>query len=336
MRIFCKKRVSLAAITAMGLAVFALAVAFAFPGVAHATYRDVADSFPAAQDLGEYGAPISGDRIPDGTYKIGARTTSRMCIMYTNPADAEARDSKEQAILSVSGGSMTALFYISKAYTHIYMGTQEEAAAATNADGTDASAYIAGDPDEGYVPHLFAIPVSSLNAPMTIATFSGGDHGAAEGRWYTRQVVFTMSEDELQKAIAGTQQTEETQQAEEQSSSAASSTNTTSNAGTTGGGAQSGTTETKPSESSQANSNKAATPDTLRGIRLNTPGAGAAAINVPQSDQMAPQSATGAQGIPLIPLLLGVGFATAFVAGVALRAASFSRQRDSKGKDKQE
>ena len=185
---------------------FVLAAAmFAFPGAAHAKFNDMTDSFPAAQDLGAYGAPIAGDQLPDGTYKVGARGTSRMCIMYTNPEDAEARDSKEQAIISVEGGNITALFYLSKAYTHIYFGTQEQAAAATNEDGTDASAYIGGDPPEGYVPHLFAISVPALNEPITISTYSGGDHGLEEGKWYTRQFVFTMTEDELAAAIAGGQ-----------------------------------------------------------------------------------------------------------------------------------
>ena len=333
MRIICKQRLSFASAATAALALAVLAFALAFPSLAHATFRDVADSFPAAQDLGEYGAPISGDQIPDGTYKIGARTTSRMCIMYTNPADTEARDSKEQAVLSVSGGSMTVLFYMSKAYTHLYMGTQEEAAAVTNAEGTDASAYIAGDPDEGYVPHLFAIPISELNSPMTISTFSGGDHGIKEGQWYTRQVVFKMTEAELQQAIAGTQQTEESQQ--EQSSNASTSDGAAVNGNTTNSGTQLGTTEAQSSNSSQADSSKAATPDTLRGIRLNTPGAGTAALSVPETEQAASQAQAGNQGIPILPLLLGAGFAIAFVAGVALRATLFARQRDSQGKDKQ-
>ncbi len=192
-------------------ALVAVAFAFAwglvaFPGPAYAKFNETTDSFPAAQDLGSFDAPIQGSQIPDGTYKVGARGSSRMCIMYTNPDDAEARDSKEQAVISVSGGNITALFYLSKAYTHIFWGTQEQAAAATNADGTDASAYIAGDPSEGYVPHMFALSVPALNEPITISTYSGGDHGLEEGKWYTRQFVFTMTEAELQAAIAGTQE----------------------------------------------------------------------------------------------------------------------------------
>lgn len=188
---------------AMGMLVVALALFAAsatLPEQAHAAFNDVADSYPAAQDLGSYGAAIKGDQLPDGAYKVQARTSSRMCIMYTDPADAEARDSKEQAIVTVSGGKMTAVFYISKAYTHLYFGTQEQAAKATNAKGTDASAYIAGDPDEGYVPHMFAIPISALNSPITISTYSGGDKGIEKGKWYTRQVVFKMTDAEFKAA----------------------------------------------------------------------------------------------------------------------------------------
>ena len=183
---------------------------------AFATFRDVADSYPAAQELGSYGKPISGSELPDGAYQVGARTTSRMCILYTNPADAEARDSKEQAIVSVSGGSLVAVFYISRAYNYIYIGTQEQAAAATNKQGTDASAYIAGDPDSGYVPHLFTIPIPALNEPITIATYSGGNNGLEGGVWYTRQVVFTMSDAQLKQIKADAKAEEEAQRAQEQ------------------------------------------------------------------------------------------------------------------------
>ena len=176
-----------------------------------AFYNESADSYPATQDLGAYDAPIYGDQLPDGAYKVTARTTSRMCILYTDPANADARESKEQAIVTVSGGSMTAVFYISKAYTHLYMGTDVEAAA-LGGDGTDASAYIPGDPAEGYVPHLFAIPISALNVPITFAAYSGGDKGVEKGKWYTREVVFGMTEAEFLAATATSENPEQGQE----------------------------------------------------------------------------------------------------------------------------
>ena len=194
------QRENLHAVRAVPLLLWAallVALLGACPLTAHARFDEVANSFPAAQELGSFDDPIYGSDLPDGNYKVQARTTSSMCIFYTNPADAEARDSKEQAILMVNGGRMTAVFYISRAYNYLYLGTQEEAAALTNADGTDASNYIAGDPNEGYVPHLFTMDVSALNVPITFASYSGGNNGNENGVWYTREAVFGMSREEF-------------------------------------------------------------------------------------------------------------------------------------------
>lgn len=215
-------RFNLRALACIGAFLLCVLVACAvlFPAQAHATFKDIADAYPAAQELGSYGKVINGSDLPDGAYKVGARTTSRMCIMYTNPANAEARDSKEQAIVSVSGGKLTAVFYISKAYNYLYFGTAEQAAAATNKKGTKASAYIAGDPEEGYVPHLFSISIPALNKPITMATFSGGDKGIEGGMWYTREVVFTMTDAELKQikadAKAAEEEAQRAQEAEEE------------------------------------------------------------------------------------------------------------------------
>ena len=198
----CRKKSLMAYGCAIALVALLSFVATALvPLQAHAYYNQASTSYPATQDLGNYGPPIYGNDLPDGTYQVTARTSSRMCIMYTDPTNAEARDSKEQAIIDVSGGNITVYFYISKAYTHLYWGYAEDAAAATNEDGTDASAYIAGDPDEGYVPHLFALPISALNEPYTFAAYSGGDKGVSGGMWYTREVVFGMTEAEYQSYV---------------------------------------------------------------------------------------------------------------------------------------
>ena len=203
----CGLRTSRVAANAVAALVCALLVCVALPlcspQKAFAWFNEVTDSNPAAQALGAYGAPIDGSQLPDGTYEVTAPTSSRMCVLYTNPADADARTpaSKEKAIVIAEGGTLTAMFYISKAYTHLYWGTQEEAAAATNEDGTDPSAYIPGDPEDGYVPHLFALPIPALNTPLTLSAYSGGDHGWEEGKWYTREVVFIMTDAELEAAI---------------------------------------------------------------------------------------------------------------------------------------
>lgn len=203
----CRKKSPMAygcAVVLVVLLSFVVTALVPFP--AHAYYNQASTSYPATQDLGNFGPPIYGSDLPDGTYQVTARTSSRMCIMYTDPTNAEARDSKEQAIIDVSGGNITVYFYISKAYTHLYWGTAEDAAAATNEDGTDASAYIAGDPDEGYVPHLFALPISALNEPYVFSAYSGGDKGVSGGMWYTREVVFGMTEAEYQSYVGSVEE----------------------------------------------------------------------------------------------------------------------------------
>ena len=191
---------------AIVLALCALVCAQCFPADrAHAYFNRATDQYYAAQDLAAYGAPIYGDQLPDDVYTVSAISDSNMCNLYSEQAgDA----SKYQAKVIVSEGSMTAVFYTSGRYNYIYPGTMEDAAGATNADGTDASAYYAGDPEFGYVRHGFAIPIPGLNVPMTIATYSGGyEEGAerslVEGMWWTRQVVFCMTDEEFQ-AIAAT------------------------------------------------------------------------------------------------------------------------------------
>ena len=206
-----KPKASRAALAALFVCAV-LALSYAFPSSAYGYFNEAATSFPASQDLGTYDDPIVGSQLPDGNYRVTARTTSSMCIFYTNPANAEARDSKEQAILMVNGGSMTAVFYVSKAYNYLYMGTQEQAAAATNADGTDPSQYMVGDPPEGYVPHLFTMSVPSLNTPITFASYSGGNNGNEAGKWYTRQVVFGMTTAEYQQIVMESRQQDEPEQ----------------------------------------------------------------------------------------------------------------------------
>ena len=188
-------------------AIFALLLATLLSAVsstqAYAWFNDEAKSYPATQDLGSFGAPINGSDLPNGSYQVTARTTSRMCIMYLDPNNAEARDSKEQAIINVQDGNIVAMFYISAAYTHLFWGDASAAAASTNAEGTDPSAYVAGSPDQGYTPHMFAIPIPALNTPMVISTFSGGDgdKGWEDGSWYTREFVFIMTDAEYQAII---------------------------------------------------------------------------------------------------------------------------------------
>ncbi len=150
------------------------------PNAAYAWFNDVTDSYPATQEIAISGEVLTGADVPEGTYEISATTSSYMCKI-TN------------VTLASVGGELWVTFNTSKAYNALYFGTAEEAAASTNADGTDMSAYYIADPFEGYVEHRFSIAIPALNTPLTIATFSGGSKGVEGGMWYTRTVVFASS-----------------------------------------------------------------------------------------------------------------------------------------------
>lgn len=176
----------------------------ALPGRAFAYYYDFDTANTAQQEIATPGDPIPGAAIPDGVYLVGARTTSRMCILYPSLEDCEGNTNREMCFISVEGGNMTAVFYISRAYTRLCMGTGEYAASLSDASGTNDAPYMVGDPADGYVPHLFTFPVNALNEPIVFAAFNGGsdNRSIAESKWYTRTVVFTPTED-VMRAIGG-------------------------------------------------------------------------------------------------------------------------------------
>ena len=157
------------------------------PLKAFAYFNDVTDSYPASQDIPISGDVLTGADIPEGTYSITATASSYMC-KFTN------------VTLTSAGGELWATFTLSKAYNALYFGTAEEAAAATNEDGTDYSAYYVSEPLEGYVARQFSLPIPALNYEITLATFSGGSKGIDKGMWYTRTLVFNSSS-EVMNAI---------------------------------------------------------------------------------------------------------------------------------------
>lgn len=162
----------------------------AYPGsTAYAWFNDVTDSYPASQDVPVSGSALTGADVPEGVYNITASSSSYMCKL-------------SNVTLTSAGGGLWATFTMSGAYNALYPGTAEEAAASTNEDGTDVSAYYISDPLEGYVSRQFSIPIDALNQVMTLATYSGGSKGIDGGMWYTRTVVFNSSK-EVDDAIAG-------------------------------------------------------------------------------------------------------------------------------------
>ena len=159
------------------------------PARAYAWFNDVTDSYPASQDVNVSGSPLTGADIPEGTYPINVSCSSYMC-KFTN------------ATVTSVGGELYVTFTLSKAYNALFLGTAEEAAANTNEDGTDVSAYYVSEPLEGYVARQFTLPISALNQKITLATYSGGSKGNKEGMWYTRTVAFNSSS-AIEEAMAG-------------------------------------------------------------------------------------------------------------------------------------
>lgn len=186
----------------MMLAILSIAIlaclALAFPVQAHAKFNDVTDSYPATQDIPVSGSELTASDVPEGTYSITATSSSYMC-KFTN------------VTLTSAQGQLWVTFTMSKAYNALYPGTAEEAAASTNEEGTDYSAYYVSEPLEGYVARQFSIQIPALNKKMTIATYSGGSKGIEGGMWYTREVVFNSSS-AVDKAVKGETETPAKQQ----------------------------------------------------------------------------------------------------------------------------
>ena len=177
------------ALAALALCTLCMLAFCAAPPAAHARFNEASTDYPASQDLGEVGDIIYPQDIPEGqVFRVEARTTSRMCIMYESADDCANRTNQEQCLIKREGNTLLVVFYLSQAYTHIFMGTADEAVKWTNADGTDATNYIVGNPDAGYVPHYFSMSIPALNYIMDMSTYSGGSNGRE--LWYTRQVVF--------------------------------------------------------------------------------------------------------------------------------------------------
>ena len=110
--------------------------------------------------------PIYADSLVDGTYPLKVASSSSMFKI-------------EEAELTVANGEMTAVMTMGgKGYRHLFMGTGEEAAAASedqyipyeeNADGA----------------HTFTVPVEALDMGIDCSAFSN-----KKEKWYERTLVF--------------------------------------------------------------------------------------------------------------------------------------------------
>ena len=110
-------------------------------------------------------APVTADFLEDGTYSIDVESSSSM-FRVTG------------CVLTVQDGEMiTRLYMKSDAYSYMYAGTAEEAAASSPGN------LIALDADER--GRFFDLPVTALDAEVVCAAYS-----AKKQVWYPRTLVF--------------------------------------------------------------------------------------------------------------------------------------------------
>lgn len=108
---------------------------------------------------------IYADSLNDGTYSINVDSSSSMFKIT-------------ECELTVADGEMTAVLTMGgTGYKYLYMGTEEEAAAA------DESTYIPCD--ESGEAHKFTVPVEALDKEIDCAAFS-----RKKEEWYGRILVF--------------------------------------------------------------------------------------------------------------------------------------------------
>ena len=264
------------------LAMLVLAISAAAPQYAHATFKDVATSYPALQEVTASGEVYTADEIPDGEYSVTMSASSYMC-KFTN------------CKLIVQGNDMAIRCNVSKAYTAFFIGTAEEAAAQTDATGDDESAYFFGDPKDGYAERVIVIPIPALNEIFNIATFNGGTKSHADAVWYTRQIVFHSSV-EIEMAVdearaAGEAEKENAGKQEEKKPSSSSKSNE-GNPGSSGSGTSgSANAGENKSDDDAASSGKSGSKDTGTGA-----GTGNSTGNSTGSGSTTTRSGNGADG----------------------------------------
>lgn len=126
-----------------------------------------ASDMAEVEDVVEDGMiPIAGDQVKDGTYHVTVKSSSKMF-------DITACE------LTVEGGKMTAVMHMGgTGYLYVYMGTGEQAAAASESD------YIPFT-EEADGTHSFTVPVDALDEGIDCAAFS-----KKKEKWYDRTILF--------------------------------------------------------------------------------------------------------------------------------------------------
>ena len=142
-------------------------IASAAPATAWPT-RDVASKTAARTDVVEEGmAPVSGDKLADGTYTVKVKVSSTMF-----PA-------AENAVLTVKDGKMTAVITMGgEAQNWLFMGAADELAAADNSEFIPLL-----KADDG--SNTFTLPVEALDAEILCCSYSKN-----RDAWYERSILF--------------------------------------------------------------------------------------------------------------------------------------------------
>lgn len=126
-----------------------------------------ADEMITPEDVvGDWMVPIAADELNDGVYEIEVESSSSMFRIT-------------KCELTVADGRMTAVMTMGgKGYLYLYMGTGEEAAAASGEDYIPFEENEAGE-------HTFEVPVEALDQGIDCAAFSKNKE-----KWYDRVIVF--------------------------------------------------------------------------------------------------------------------------------------------------
>lgn len=110
--------------------------------------------------------PIAGDQVKDGTYHVTVKSSSKMFDITS-------------CELTVEGGKMTAVMHMGgTGYLYVYMGTGEQAAAASESD------YIPFT-EEADGTHSFTVPLTRSTEGIDCAAFS-----KKKEKWYDRTILF--------------------------------------------------------------------------------------------------------------------------------------------------
>lgn len=110
--------------------------------------------------------PVIGNEIPDGSYQIEVESSSSMFRVVE--ATLRAEKGELHAVITLSG----------KGYPHLYMGTADEAAKASESD------YIPYQENENGM-YTYEVPVEALDQEIDCAGYS-----RRKEKWYDRTLVF--------------------------------------------------------------------------------------------------------------------------------------------------